>query len=225
MNISDGTSLTIDPLKASGIIYKQTARDRYGRADDLMDENRLHPYGKREDVAIGLLKKGVIEVSSTDIGKANMWNTVDRTGPNVTIADGDTEVVGLTPDQTVTLGLKYGSKIEIGGETFYIRHTHATAGGVHVSKPVSGDKSGVIVSKCQIDDPLYLNKFFDAKNIQEGTRVVHGYTDLSDIPFTPIPPSMDDSKPAGSIDQLVGYIESPIAARIDLTIDVAGGVK
>jgi hypothetical protein len=220
VDVAEGNTVTVGPDKASGIIYKQSARDRYGRIDDFNDSTRLHPYGKREDIAIGLLREGVIEVSSTNSQKHIHWPTTDKTGPSVSIADATDLITGLTGADVKELGLKYGSKITINDEIFYVIFADESTGEVKVSKPVSGAKSGTIVNKCQMDDPLYLNIFTDAKSIREGGSIVHGYSSPSELPFTTIPPVMNAEYTAGCINQIVGYIESPIAARIDLNIDI-----
>lgn len=178
---------TVPAHKADGILYKQTARDRFGRSDDLNDEERYFPYGKREDMAIGMLKKGVLEVCDTDTVKTRFFTTANTEKGTATLATGVLTLAGH--------GLKVGDKVFLNGAS------------THFVKTVPSDSTftvtgtavaGAVVALSQIGDPVYLAQ------------------DMSgDLPFTTIKPETGDG-----INQLIGYIESAMAVRIDLTLDL-----
>lgn len=177
---------TIPAHKADGMLYKQTARDRYGRSDDLNDEERYFPYGKREDLAIGMLKKGVLEVCDTDTIKTRYFTTVNKAVGTATFSVDTFTLAGH--------GMKVGDKVDIAGSTYHITEVPT----VDTFKAGDAGTAGDVKLLSQIGDPVYLA------------------TDMSgDLPFTTIKPTT-----AGDINQLIGYIESTMAVRIDLTLDL-----
>lgn len=208
--------LDVTALKASGIIYKESPRDRYGRTDNLSDETRLHPYGNREDKAIGLLKKGVLEVSDFAIQRYKHFASTDTVLVNG--ANGN-PITGTVTSNTLTLTaepqylLKYGDKVQVGGTVGYVTNVVSTT---VVDVTHADISASTVTNLCQIDDPIYLNTFTDTSDIEiTPGRVGRGWNDASELPFRTFPLS------GATIDQVVGYIESPIAVRIDLTIDNA----
>lgn len=182
-----------DTAKASGVVYMTSAPDRYRRSDDMSDETRLFPYGKRQDLAMGLLKKCVIEVSN------GTRETVFRTFDKTISASGITED-GFSTSEKV----KYGDKVEVNGTIHWI--TEVVGANVKVTPAIENTAGSAVILKSQIDDPIYLNDKVEWKGECVNT---------SELPFTTI-----RAYNAGEIDQLVGYIESPIAVRIDLTQDI-----
>jgi hypothetical protein len=207
------STLTLEPLKASGIIYKSSPRDRYGRTDDLADETRLHPYGKREDLAIGLLKKGVIEVSVHDGVKEveyRIFRSVDEVTTE-TVTSGDV-VVPFTPGNHV---YKVGNKVEYNGEINWIAGVDETANELTLAYAPTVD--GTLILKGQIGDPVYLNTFSDT-SVDKGNigSINYSFEDESKLPFTAIPPQHTGA----TINQVVGFIESPIAIRVDLSKNI-----
>ena len=190
-------------VKASGIIYNASPRDQYGRTDDLTDETRLFPYGDRQDLAYGLLKKGVIEISDTE-NKYNIrvYRTVDvKLEGTGTVASG---VLTLT---NATSELKYGDKILVGDKIGYVSGVTSTTSYKVVG--LEDASSQQVTIKCQMDDPVYLNKAVTIEPAEKGH-----FKTLADLPFTTVPPQ------SGELSQLVGYIESPKHVRIDLTLQL-----
>ena len=187
--------------KASGFVYTTSPRDMYGRTDDFSNETRLYPYGRREDQAIGLMKKGVIFVSATDNPKHRQWNTHDIDLGKGTVASNVLTLVAGTKE------LEYGKKITVDGKVGYvIEKTNDTTYKVQGLADATSKDVKVV---CQMDDPLYLNKAVTIKPEAKGA-----FATSADLPFTPVP------SVSGELDQIVGYIESPIAARIDLTMQL-----
>ena len=206
----DGTSNGVTPvttlvyagadakIKASGIIYQASAVDAYGRRDNLSEETNLFPFGVRTSEGIGLLKKAVLEVTDN----SNSYNTYFRT---------TTYTLGTPTSQTNTTITYTGDKtslVRIGDKikntaTTYVTNVVYTAAPTNttVITTVTGDTLGTDATETfvltQIDEPVYL-----AVNM------------TGDLPFTTIPPASGDLK------QIVGVIESGIAVRIDLTLDV-----
>lgn len=187
--------------KASGIIYTTSPRDPYARRDDLANETRLFPYGRRQENAIGLLKKGVILVSSDLTSKHREWLTYD-----IELGKGTVASNVLTLEKG-TSELKYGSKISVDGKIGYV--TEKTSETSYKVQGLEDATSKEVKALCQMDDPLYLNKEVTIKATDKGL-----FKDSSALPFTTVPPV------AGELAQVVGYIESPIAARIDLTVHI-----
>lgn len=193
-----------DSSKASGVIYTTSAKDMYGRTDDFSDELMLYPYGRRQDKAIGLLKKCVIEIS--DGTKKHFFRTFDEVlAKNVAVSSNNKLTVTYNPN------LKYGDKIELtdlGNENKKsIHHITEVNDNEITFTPDATVVGNVDVDlKCQIDDPIYLNK----QVTTNGT-----YSKAEELPFTTI-----RTKQSGEIDQLIGYIESPVAVRINLTLDI-----
>ena len=189
-------------VKAAGIVYDSSSIDQYRRTDDLSNETRLYPYGDRQDMAFGLLKKGVIEISNT-ANKHNIrvYRTVDQAFGKGTVASG---VLTLTKG---TKELKYGDKITFGDDIGHISEvTNETTYKV-VGIGDASDKE--VVAKCQMDEPVYLNKAVVIKPEAKGH-----FEKMEELPFTTVPPVQ------GELSQVVGYIESPKHIRIDLTIQV-----
>lgn len=177
-----------DALKASGIVYKQSARDRYGRTDDMTDETRYYPYGIREDKAIGLLKKGVIEVSSTENQRYRHWYTCDTA--------------------VLERDLKHGDLVKTDEGTAHVVSVNKLTGKATITEGTLTLVDGKATALCQIDAPLFLNTAVTIKPEDKGA-----FAGAEGLPFTTI-------KPESGIVQLVGYVESAIAARIDLTLHV-----
>lgn len=191
-------------IKASGVIYNASPRDQYGRTDDLTDETRLYPYGNRESTAYGLLKKGVISINNTNSKyDLRIYRTIDiKLEGTGTVASG---VLTLTKG---TSELKYGDKISIDNKIGYVSEVTST-----ISYKVVGlediSSASEVTIKCQIDDPVYLNKAVTITPDKKGH-----FDKLSDLPFTTVPPQ------SGELSQLVGYIESPMHIRFDLTLQL-----
>lgn len=188
--------------KASGLIYTTSAIDRYERTDDMSDEYRLFPYGDRQFLAIGLLKQGVVTISTKN--KENIYRTVDTTLENVKISN------SKITDKNIVSKLQYGDKIEINSIHYYIEKINEKEAQI---VPELKDYSGSIVIKCQIDDPVYLNNEV-VDNLKNGE-----YHNLNELPFTTVRAKV------GELDQLVGYIESPTAVRIDLSVDIDPSIR
>lgn len=190
--------------KASGVIYTTSPKDMYGRRDDFTNEVMLYPYGQRQDQAIGLLKKCVIEIG--DGTKKHVFRTVDE----VLLESGSVTTnnkVTITSDTPV----KYGDKIELidtgASNASSIHHIIAVSGKEITFTPNATVTGPVkVIAKCQMDDPVYLN---NAPVHKKGI-----YEKMEDLPFTTV-----RTTTRGEIDQLVGYIESPLAIRIDLNLD------
>lgn len=189
-------------VKAAGIVYDSSAKDQYRRADDMSNETRLYPYGDRQDLAFGLLKKGVIEISDLS-SKHNIrvYRTVDQDFGNGTVSSGT-----LTLDKG-TKELKYGDKISFGDDIGHI--SEVTNDTTYKVIGIQDGASKKVIAKCQMDEPVYLNKAVTIKPEAKGK-----FEKLSDLPFTTVPPQQ------GELSQVVGYIESPKHVRIDLTIQV-----
>lgn len=195
-----------DGKKASGVIYTTSPRDQYARRDDFSDEVMLFPYGRRQEEAIGLLKKCVIEISNGT--KKHVFRTVDDLlVENATVAEKKKVTI------TNPIAVKYGDKIELiekGGDSnkSTIHHIIAVNDKELTFTPEFNGSGNVdVVVKCQMDDPIYLNKM----PVQSSGV----YEKMEDLPFTTIRATAE-----GELDQLVGYIESPIAIRIDLNLDI-----
>lgn len=191
--------------KASGVIYTTSPKDMYGRTDDFSNETMLYPYGQRQDKAIGLLKKCVIEIG--DGTKKHVFRTVDEV-----LVDS----ASVTENKKVTITsnteLKYGDKIEIidtGAENASSIHHIVAINDKEITFTPDANVTGPVkvLVKCQMDDPIYLNDVPVQKN---GI-----YEKMEDLPFTTI-----RTTTPGEIDQLVGYVESPVAIRIDLNLDI-----
>lgn len=189
-------------VKASGIVYESSSRDQYGRTDDLSDETRLYPYGNREYLAYGLLKRGVVEISDTS-NKFNIrvYRTVDQAFGKGSVNEG---VLTLTKG---TKELRYGDKITFGDDIGHISEVTSETEYKVVGIANGNDKE--VVAKCQMDEPVYLNNAVKIKPEDKGH-----FKSLADLPFTTVPAVQ------GELSQVVGYIESPKHIRIDLTIQV-----
>jgi len=194
--LADG-AITLPAKKASGIIYDSSTIDQFGREDNFSNEENLFPFGNREDKSMGLVKKGVIEITDTAGTKINIFNTKKST-LGVPASQTDTTITYVG---NKTALVKAGDKI-LNTETAYV--VSAVFGGVNTVITVNSDATlGVVATETftvgQIDDPVYLAD------------------DMSgDLPFTTIPPVSG----SGKLKQIVGYIENAISVRVDLTIDV-----
>lgn len=188
-------------VKASGIIYDASARDRYGRSDDFENETRRYPYGYREDTALSLIKKGVLEVLEPN----NFYNLRIFRSTDLDLGNGTVSSNVLTLDEDNT-ELKYGDKITIQDVTGWVSEVTDTK---HFKVIGFNSESGNVVAKCQMDDPVYLNKKVTIKPEAKGK-----FEKLSDLPFTTIPAQ------SGELSQIIGYIESPRHIRFDLTIQI-----
>lgn len=187
--------------KASGVVYTTSPKDMYGRIDDFSDETRLYPYGRRQDTAIGLMKRCVVLVSSTENPKHKEWNTFD-----IDLGKGSVATGTLTLENG-TKELKYGSKISVDGKIGYV--VGKTSETVYTVEGLEDNTTKDVKVLCQMDDPLYLNVATSLKPEDKGL-----FEDSSKLPFTTVPPK------SGELCQVVGYIESPIAARIDLNMHI-----
>lgn len=187
-------------VKASGIVYESSAPDRYGRKDNMEDETRLYPYGRRQSLAIGLLKEGVLQVSSTLDPKYRHFRTVDEVVGTTTgaVAGG---VITLNADAKVEV--RYGDKIKVGDEVGHV--VEVTSKTSIKAVGLTDSATGEVKVLCQIDDPVYLNKKVTIKPEDHGK-----YEKIEGLPFTTVPPQ------DGELGQYVGYVESPISVRVDL---------
>jgi hypothetical protein len=64
--------------KANGIIYDASPRDQYGNPNNWAPNNRLYPYGYRQDLALALVKTGVIEISSDEATRYSHFAAIDK---------------------------------------------------------------------------------------------------------------------------------------------------
>lgn len=191
--------------KASGFIYDTSARDQYGRRDDISDEYNLYPYGDRQSLAIPLVKKGVIEISDLSNKTNRIYRTADEIIANTNVVINDKHTFVLTGNK-----LQYGDKLELINndddkrEIVYVVKVKGENVTFTPDTEISISKN--IIAKCQMDDPVYLN---NSPKVEKGI-----YTSRENFPFTPIRANV------GELDQLVGYIESPKHIRVDLTRDI-----
>lgn len=183
--------------KAAGVVYRASARDRYGRSDNFSDETRYFPYGKREDTAIGLLKNCVIEIST--FLKERFFRTYDE------VLEEEIEITNA--NIIPTMKAVYGEKLEVivNGVSKICHVVSVDENGATVNADLELG-TATVVAKCQMDDPIYLN----TKPVVENGV----FKNREDLPFTTVRISGDE-------DQMVGYIESPIAVRINIVADVS----
>lgn len=189
-------------VKASGIVYDSSAIDQYRRTDDLSKETRYYPYGNREYLALGLLKKGVIEINdATNKHNLRIYRTVDVPLGKGSVTGGVLTLVNGTKE------LRYGDKITVGEDVGHILEVTSETSYKVVGMADASDLDVTI--KCQMDEPVYLNKAVTIKPEAKGH-----FESMEDLPFTTVPPQ------PGELSQVIGYIESPKDIRIDLTIQV-----
>lgn len=201
--------------KASGIIYETSAKDRYGRSDDFEDEYNLFPYGYREDTAIALVKTGVITVSNTEKYKTlRVYQPFDVMVETVSI---DTEKDTFKIKKSKTK-LEYGDKIQFICDAgrkksiHYVVDVKDELDGQLVSfVPKTTETETSVILKCMIGEPVYLN---NVPKVHKGL-----YESKKELPFTTVPAQ------SGELDQIVGYIESPMHIRIDLTKSINPKIK
>jgi len=144
--------------KLSGIIYKTSRRDQYGRIDDFSNEEYLYTRGPREDVSIGLMKEGVITISHERETKYKHFFTVNT--PNVPIEE-----------------CQVGQIVTDGTDDFVVsRHTYNADG--TVNEVFGFDKndlateiqlSGPVTAYCMLDKPIY--RAFNAAHVLPFTTV------------------------------------------------------
>lgn len=184
-------------IAAKGIVSETSARDRYGRKDDMGDEVFLYPYGEREDTRIGLVKKGVI--TTTIHGKP--------TQPYFFIADTNVTLTGngtkLADFGVHGHALKEGTVVVKGGSEHVVTAI-AADGTVTYGEALVATVGDTVVVKCEIGKPLYLNTVeLDAAGLP------------TNLPFTLL-------KPVEGFVQYVGEVASGKHVEFNLEIDPVG---
>lgn len=175
--------------KASGIIYDASPRDQYGNGNNWRHNNRLYPYGMRQDLALALIKTGVIEISDSEVTKHQQFAVINE------------EVL---PKQ-----LKLLQKVQIANEIYFVREIDGTtvhlvdAAGVAKAEGLTLASAEKVLRVGQMDDPVFLAGWVE--DTKKGSTI-----DASAIPFPFV---------TWNTGQLVGHIESPIAVRFDLNAD------
>lgn len=118
-------SVTLPAKKAAGIIYESSPRDIYSTDIDLTNENRLYPYGRRQQYPIAIIDEAVYEISDTDdlLGNTFYFRTTDK----VLVNDGQAGVVFDNTAKTIYIpsvvtGFRVGEKVTVTstGATAYI---------------------------------------------------------------------------------------------------------
>lgn len=193
-------AITVPITKASGIIYESSAIDQYRRTDAVTDEPNVFPAGNREYVGFGLMKKGVLEISDDTNGQATYFTSV-KTAIGTTSAQTGTTTFTMTLPGDLRTSVKIGDKLSNNGVIVWVTDVTYSSPSTVITTALGGygdTASKVVYKMSQIDDPVYLAD-----------------TMAGDLPFTTLVPT------TGKLKQIVGYIESPIAVRIDLELNPA----
>lgn len=185
------TSKTLPAAKPLGILYESSPIDAYRRTDDLTNETRLFPKGKRQEKAYGLLPDAVLELSDTDniLGNDMYFRTVDYliTATADSFVNSTKTIVYPGNISTIRVGetLSNGTNEAIVLTKTYNSGTNKTT---FVLSAGLGDSVLPLTAKCQLYKTLYVA------------------TDMTgDVPFT----FVSNSYP-------VGWVESGLAARIQI---------
>lgn len=175
--------------KANGIIYDASPRDAYGNPNNWNTNNRLYPYGMRQDLAISLIKTGVIEISDSETTKHQQFSAIE--------------------EEVLPKHLKLLQKVIFnpgtGDMAAFVRHIDEAsvylvdATGIDAGT-ISLTSETPVTRLCQMDDPIFLAGWVE-------DEAKGGTIDASAIPFPFV---------TWATGQCIGHIESPIAVRIDL---------
>lgn len=178
--------------KANGIIYDASPRDQYGNGNNWNSNNRLYPYGMRQDLALSLIKTGVIEISDSEVTKHQQFAVVDEDvlPKHLKLLQ---KVVADKPGET---GVKIVAFVRAIDETsvYLVDGTGADAGTLALSATEK------VKRLCQMDDPVFLAGWEEVT--EKGATL-----DASAIPFPFV---------TWATGQVIGHIESPVAVRVDL---------
>lgn len=111
--------------KACGIIYESSSRDIYSTAIDLGNEERLYPYGRRQQDPIAIIDEAVYEITDLEdlMGDSFYFRSTDK----VLVEAGQANVVFDNTAKTITFstavvtGFRVGEKLTTStGATAYI---------------------------------------------------------------------------------------------------------
>ncbi|MGL5690222.1 MAG: hypothetical protein ACRDD8_05305 [Bacteroidales bacterium] len=175
--------------KASGIIYDASPRDQYGNGNNWRHNNRLYPYGMRQDLALALIKTGVIEISDSEVTKHQQFAVIN--------------------EMVLPKELKLLQKVQIEDAIYFVRDIDGTnvhlvdASGTAKTEGLTLASQTKVLRVGQMDDPVFLAGW--TEDPQKGSTI-----DASAIPFPFV---------TWNTGQIVGHIESPIAVRFDLNAD------
>ncbi|MGL6131090.1 MAG: hypothetical protein ACRCZ9_05720 [Fusobacteriaceae bacterium] len=176
--------------KAVGIVYDASKRSEYTSANNWNGNIRLFPYGMRQDNAVGLLKYGVIEISDTEATKHRHFESIREENVPVTNLK---MLQKISIDNAGTPEVRFVSNIAADGKTV----TTVLADG---TTPLTHAETEKVTRLGQMGDAIYLAGWSES-------NIVPGSVNAMAIPFPFV---------TWKTGQVVGYIESPIAVRIDL---------
>jgi len=186
------SNVTIPATKAVGVIYDTSAKDQYGRTDDLTGEDRLFPMGTRQNVKMPPVDSWVWEIIDTDqkYGNVSYFRQIDKTieSNDIDSFDDATATIVLTGEVN---DIREEESIEIDGDIYYIEEIVIGTGVTTLTLDRgAGDVVMDIVLKSQLFEPVYLPD------------------DMTGLPFTMLP-----YDGAGGDRQKIGYVEGPIQVR------------
>ena len=181
-----------------GIVYEESRPSQYqGPMEALLEAESkaakaLLPYGNIEDRAIGLLRRGVVEISDTEFTKYRHFNTVDVVlGVAASIPAIAKNATGDIPVAGAANKIKVGALVEVAGKKAVVEAIAASKITVKAIDAIAAATNGGAVKALGvIGKPVYL--------AEAG----------SELPFTLHP----------GTGFKVGFVESPIAVRFNLDL-------
>lgn len=185
--------IAVPALKAVGVIYNPSFRDKYGRTDDQNDETRFFPHGKREHRRIGMIPEFVWHIQDdTNTNILSYFRDKDATilvGDVVSFDDATATIV-LTGDFTDEIRVE--EKLRIAGTDYWaksVTYDSVATETTVVLNEGAGDVAAEITLKSVLFDNVYLAD------------------DMTGLPFTQIPSTGR---------QVIGTIEGSYAIRAKL---------
>lgn len=192
--VSNGVTIAVIAGTPNGIVYRSSTVDRFRRLDDWTDETYLYDFGKREAVALGIQRSGVVEISDDTVA-VNLFSyfTAIKTSIGTPSTQTDAGVLVYTGADKTSV-VKIGDKVSNGAVTGFVTNVVYAGGNTTVTTTLDG--IGTVATETfkrgQIGDYLYLA---DKPTTTEGT-----------LPVTTILPTSGYTNP-------VAVIESPVAFR------------
>lgn len=192
-------------VSAKGLVPDPSKRDMFLAGNDFNHENFLFPYGHREDVRIGLVKNGVMNVSVQGRPKQMYFFIKDET-----VVLGGTGVT--TSDYGVHgYSMKEGTVVVKAGTKYTITAIDKDTGAITFDTTLTAVASDVVTIECELAKPLFLNVL---ELGADGKPLDHV------APFTLL-----ENKTSGQVNQCVGEVANGRAAYINLYVDSAPAVN
>lgn len=184
-------AVTVKAGKAIGFLYDSSVADQYKSKIDLAEDDRVYPYGVRQESPMIVMPQGVLELTDTD-NKLNdsekVFRATDRviSAANIIAYDGTAKKVTLAGKVT---GIKEGEKV-------------ATSTAVAYTTSITFDGTNTVVGLTASLGNSTVDLTFKGVLFE----TIYLADDMSgDLPFTLVP----NAEP-------VGKVVSAIAVEIDL---------